>query len=618
MGSYGLYKVSVKSTDQVELVNYLSKALDLDVWSHAIPGHDGQVLVPKDKKPLFQNELTAAGVDILDLEDQLLSEAARKNNGSRLDSLPFDQIYTYHQVDTFLEMLAAAYPETVTLVNAGKSFEGRDIKYIKVSSGDFESSTEAICSFQSVDSYGEERTSTKPIVFMESLLHAREWITLPATLYAIHKLVIDVTEQDLIQDIDWIILPIANPDGYVHSHGEFRLWRKNRNTNLGVGCMGVDLNRNFDINWSEASSNVPCLDNYHGRGPFSEPEASAIKSVFDQYIDRIGLFLDIHSFGSMILYGYGNGILPPNGLMIHLLGVRMAESIDAVKMSWNPNYIVGNTAMVLYDASGTASDYAQSVGVPYSYTYELPGHRFGIGGFGFFVDPAFIEQAGFETWEVITASLEDEKFNDVNFKYFCSQFRLWRKNRNTNLGVGCMGVDLNRNFDINWSEASSNVPCLDTYHGRGPFSEPETSIIKSVFDQYVDRIGLFLDIHSFGSMILYGYGNGILPPNGLMIHLLGVRMAESIDAVKMSWNPNYIVGNVALVLYDASGSAGDYAQSVGVPYSYTYELPGHRFGIGGFGFFVDPAFIEQAGFETWEGIKTGARFIRDNIKKSNL
>lgn len=95
-------------------------------------------------------------------------------------------------------------------------------------------------------------------------------------------------------------------------------------------------------------------------------------------------------------------------------------------------------------------------------------------------------------------------------------------------------------------------------------------------------------------------------------------MAESIDAVKMSWNPNYVVGNVALVLYDASGSAGDYAQSVGVPYSYTYELPGHRFGIGGFGFFVDPAFIEQAGFETWEGIKTGARFIRDNIKKSNL
>lgn len=53
---------------------------------------------------------------------------------------------------------------------------------------------------------------------MQSLLHAREWVTLPATLYAIEKLVLDVTEQDLLQDVDWIILPVANPDGYVHTH----------------------------------------------------------------------------------------------------------------------------------------------------------------------------------------------------------------------------------------------------------------------------------------------------------------------------------------------------------------------------------------------------------------
>ena len=38
------------------------------------------------------------------------------------------------------------------------------------------------------------------------------------TLYAIQKLVVDVTEQDLVRDIDWIILPIANPDGYEFSH----------------------------------------------------------------------------------------------------------------------------------------------------------------------------------------------------------------------------------------------------------------------------------------------------------------------------------------------------------------------------------------------------------------
>lgn len=60
--------------------------------------------------------------------------------------------------------------------------------------------------------------SSKPIIFMQSLLHAREWITLPVTLYAIEKLVVDVADRDLVQDIDWIILPIANPDGYEFTH----------------------------------------------------------------------------------------------------------------------------------------------------------------------------------------------------------------------------------------------------------------------------------------------------------------------------------------------------------------------------------------------------------------
>lgn len=58
----------------------------------------------------------------------------------------------------------------------------------------------------------------KPIVMLQSLLHAREWVTLPASLYAIEKLVIDITDRDLVDNIDWIIVPIVNPDGYEWSH----------------------------------------------------------------------------------------------------------------------------------------------------------------------------------------------------------------------------------------------------------------------------------------------------------------------------------------------------------------------------------------------------------------
>lgn len=207
------------------------------------------------------------------------------------------------------------------------------------------------------------------------------------------------------------------------------------------------------------------------------------------------------------------------------------------------------------------------------------------------------------------------------FHYPLPQARFWRKNRATGFMVGnlCSGVDLNRNFDIHWSTASSNNVCTETFHGNGPFSEPETAAIRDILDRYGDRIAIYFDIHSFGSMILFGYGNGILPPNGLILNFVGVNMAQAIDRVKWASNRNYIVGNIAHVLYDASGGASDYAMSAGVPLSFTYELPAYRNNMNSLnGFLVEPDFIEQAGFETWEGIKVGVRYALNNFRNGNL
>lgn len=58
---------------------------------------------------------------------------------------------------------------------------------------------------------------SKPIVYVQSLLHAREWLSQAATLYAIEKLVVNPEEHNLVSDVDWIIMPVANPDGFVYS-----------------------------------------------------------------------------------------------------------------------------------------------------------------------------------------------------------------------------------------------------------------------------------------------------------------------------------------------------------------------------------------------------------------
>lgn len=59
----------------------------------------------------------------------------------------------------------------------------------------------------------------------------------------------------MVDDFEWRIFPVMNPDGYAYSMSVDRLWKKNRSKlrpadkNGGSpfsNCSGVDLNRNFD------------------------------------------------------------------------------------------------------------------------------------------------------------------------------------------------------------------------------------------------------------------------------------------------------------------------------------------------------------------------------------
>lgn len=120
-------------------------------------------------------------------------------------------------------------------------------------------------------------------------------------------------------------------------------------------------------------------------------------------------------------------------------------------------------------------------------------------------------------------------------------------------------------------------------------------------------MSLYITMHSFGSMILYPWGHdGSLSNNAFALQYVGVGMADAIFAKKLPHFPRYQVGNsVHVIGYRASGASEDWAHSVGVPLSYTYELPGLSNGLNGFN--LNPRYIEQVCRETWEGIVVGAR-----------
>ena len=71
----------------------------------------------------------------------------------------------------------------------------------------------------------------------------------------------DPVVQSILNEFDFFIIPVSNPDGYEFSRNSQRFWRKNRS---GSGaCKGVDLNRNWGQEWGgQGSSGRRCSDTY--------------------------------------------------------------------------------------------------------------------------------------------------------------------------------------------------------------------------------------------------------------------------------------------------------------------------------------------------------------------
>jgi carboxypeptidase T len=115
----------------------------------------------------------------------------------------------------------------------------------------------------------------------------------------------------IVDSLDIFIFPLVNPDGraYAQSPTGDDWWRKNRNPNPGMACMGVDINRNFDFLWSSGigTSANSCDLVYRGTEAFSEPESRNVMHLLDTF-PNISAMIDIHSpaFAPKILYPWGD------------------------------------------------------------------------------------------------------------------------------------------------------------------------------------------------------------------------------------------------------------------------------------------------------------------------
>ncbi|XP_055704368.1 carboxypeptidase B-like [Phlebotomus papatasi] len=378
---YGHRVISIR-TDDPEILDMLVKWQNegIDFWSKINKvGRPITVRIPPILSKDFLDFLQSNDVPFDDIIPNLgnvmvteemtqnIARESRRENTEGEYEVEFTYYWDTDEIGQFLAYLKGDYPERLIVTSGGKSYEGRDIYVVKISNTNFE--------------------GKKPKVFIDAGIHAREWIAPMVALYLIHQLVVNATEHAELLAFDWIIIPCVNPDGYQYSHDYNRLWRKTRSVNKDNHCVGVDGNRNYGYRWgygSPDSVNIdPCSETYLGPDPFSESETRTVANVMAQEIYNLELYISFHSYGGWILYpfAFDNRVPHPNKKEVDLLGNMVA---DVIYKATGRNYTVGNTATLLYPASGGSDDNAAgNFDVDFTYTIELPGggkHGFDLPG----------------------------------------------------------------------------------------------------------------------------------------------------------------------------------------------------------------------------------------------
>lgn len=220
----------------------------IDFWRLYTAGRMSRVMISPERINYFEEFLAVHKIPyevaIEDMEKPIEEErqSLRRSRQKRATSIPrvtpdFSVFWSAAEIETYCTFLAQTYPQFVTLETMTWSPEGRRIYAMKVSSG---------------STFGQ-----KPIVAMESGMHAREWASPPTVLYLLNRLIENPsTRTELLERVDWLIVPMQNPDGYEFSRNTQRLWRLNRR-NVTATCVGVDLNRNNAYSWRAATLTQP-------------------------------------------------------------------------------------------------------------------------------------------------------------------------------------------------------------------------------------------------------------------------------------------------------------------------------------------------------------------------
>jgi len=376
-----LVRTSPQTSEQADALAALREE-GLDLWLEPVLGRPVDIRVAPGQAEDMAKFFSHSGLQTSLLSSNIseLFEAAPMvkglmRNGHSMDWTSYHPLEDMH---SYLDYLEQTY-DFVSTESIGQSYEGSDMRIIKVCRG---GSTGHKC-------------GSKPAVWFDGGIHAREWISPASVTYMAMELIEnDAAHPDLTQELDWYILSVMNPDGYAWTQSDDRLWRKTRSPNAGTSCLGCDPNRNWGFHWGTGgSSSDPCSETYMGSEAFSEVENRNVRDFLLKNKDMIKFYNNIHSYSQLILLPWGWGYEEPAN--IDAITQMAMLGHDALKAVHGKEYEVGCIPCMLYVASGGSLDWTLGEAeIPYSYGMELRD----TGNYGFILPPDQIIPTGEEVW----------------------------------------------------------------------------------------------------------------------------------------------------------------------------------------------------------------------------
>ncbi|MEI6682334.1 MAG: M14 family zinc carboxypeptidase [Bacteroidota bacterium] len=249
--------------------------------------------------------------------------------------------FTLQEVLNQLDSMRLFYPGLISVKAAAgnnPTIEGRTVYYVRISNN-------------------PDQTTTKPKVFYNSLIHAREPMGMQQLVFYMWYLLENYSTSDevkyLVDNLQLYFIPVVNPDGYEFNHAGYPsgggMWRKNRRDN-GGGNIGVDLNRNFGYKWgydNTGSSPDPASETYRGTAPFSEPETQIIRDFSTANVWTLSQNYHTYSDYTMYPWCWQTALTADSAIDI-------AYSSFMVRQN---GYMTGTPGQILYNTNGDALDW---------------------------------------------------------------------------------------------------------------------------------------------------------------------------------------------------------------------------------------------------------------------